>query len=82
MKKFTNWLNDTRGQATALQHAIGVNATSISNVKHSRRPIPCSWMEVVIGMTNGTKYAISLSELHKWRLSVTDAVARAKSKKA
>jgi hypothetical protein len=53
MNKFSIWLNGKRGRATALGLVVGRKAASISNAKHGIRPIPQSWMDDIIEMSEG-----------------------------
>jgi hypothetical protein len=53
MNKFSIWLNSERGLATALGHAVGRGAASVSNAKQGVRPIPQSWMDPIIKLSKG-----------------------------
>lgn len=53
MQTFKTWLNTNPGMATTLTQELGVNATSISNAKTARRPIPIRWMPVIVALSKG-----------------------------
>ena len=50
MTNFKTWLDAERGRATTLQKKLGVNATTISNVKHGRHLMPTRWMKTIVEM--------------------------------
>lgn len=54
MTNFKTWLDAERGRATTLQQKLGVNATTISNVKHERRLMPTRWMKIIVRMSKNT----------------------------
>lgn len=54
MTNFKTWLDTERGRATTLQKKLGVNATTISNVKHERRLMPTRWMKIIVRMAKNT----------------------------
>lgn len=54
MTNFKTWLDAERGRATILQKKLGVNATTVSNVKHERRLMPTRWMKSIVKMAKNS----------------------------
>ena len=76
MNNFTNWLNAERGRATTLQKKLGVNATTISNVKHGRRLMPTRWMKTIVKMS---KNALTYEQLVLHRVTIQAGLLTKKS---
>lgn len=64
MQKFTDWLNANPGIATKLKKELGINATTISNVKAGRRKLPVRWIPVIHRMS---RRKISFAEMVRSR---------------
>lgn len=62
MTKFTQWLEANRGMAAQLRRILNVNATTVSNVKQGRRPMPPYWMPIVHRLSKGKLSLATLLE--------------------
>jgi DNA-binding transcriptional regulator YdaS (Cro superfamily) len=86
MKKFSAWLDQNRGMATAIAKTLGINRANITNAKSGHLLMPTGWMPLIVELSKGEVSYESLvveREFHrkeKAKLRALSKVSRKNSK--